>query len=185
MKDEIKIYFGGELSNLFELGYISTDLHQVIAFCSLLEADDIEQAEKYFGDKSRPLNRYVTISESAKRKSAITDVKKGSIELTLAGIGVVGTYIMPLVAERVNKYFEERDEVVQFQISAKDENLSRILRNYEKGQYGNNQEGLDRLMAYLKQADYDVSIISDNTYLVEHVIEKYSQRIIRTIKKNR
>jgi len=41
MDDEIKIYFGGELSNLFELGYISTDLHQVIAFCSLLEADEI------------------------------------------------------------------------------------------------------------------------------------------------
>lgn len=39
-------------------------------------------------------------------------------------------------------------------------------------------------MSILAQRNYDVSILANNIYLIEHVVEKYSQRIVKTIKKN-
>lgn len=185
MNDDIKIYFGGELSNLFELGYISTDIHQLIAFSELIEKEDSTQIQKYFGEKPAPINRYVKISKESKRKSKISEVKQGSIELTLTDIGVLAGIVMPIVAIKVQQYFNQRNETVQFQISAQDQNLRRIIEGYERGDFGNGEEALSRLFRNLEYANYDVQINNNDIYLVEHVVEKYAQRIIKTIKKNR
>ena len=185
MNDDIKIYFGEELSNLFELGYISTDIHQLIAFSELIEENNLNQIEKYFGEKPIPINRYVTISKDSKKKSRISEVKQGSIELTLTDIGVVAGIVMPIVAIKVQQYFNERNETVQFQIYAQDQNVQRLLRRYENGDFGRGQEALDRLFRNLEYANYDIQIQNENIYLIEHITNKYSQRIIKTIKKNR
>ena len=56
---------------------------------------------------------------------------------------------------------------------------------YASGDFGPGSEGLGTLMTILQQRNYDVTVLAQNLYLVEHVVEKYSQRMIKTIKKNR
>ena len=48
---EISIYFGGELANLYELGWISTDMSQLIEFSELVEVGNRERAENILAKK--------------------------------------------------------------------------------------------------------------------------------------
>ena len=184
MDEQVKIYFGGKLANLYELGWIAADLSQVIDFSELIEVGSKERAEKFFGEKSRPFNRYAAISARKEKRPEIVEVNKGSIELIIAGATLAAAIIMPLVQIAVSRYFEEKDEMVTFEISPQDRVLKGILRSYENGDFGSGHEGLQELMYQLAQHNYSTSFLSDNVYLIEHVIEKYSQRIIKTIKKN-
>ena len=181
--NDITIYFGDNLANLFDVGYISTDINQLISFTTLLEEDNIEDINKYFINNKFGLTRYSKILAHEK-KARISDVKKGSVELYIAGAGLLASIIMPIVAIKVQQYFNERNETVQFQINAQDQNVQRLLRRYEAGDFGRGQEGLDRLFRNLQYANYDVQIQNNNIYLIEQITNKYSQRIVRTIKKN-
>lgn len=181
---EIKLYFGGDLANLYELGWISIDLSQILEFAELVEGDEYDRAEKYFGENARPFNRYVSLTEGRRKRPEIVDVRKGSIELVIAGASVAAAIIMPLVQVAVQRYFAERNEVVDFEFSPQDQGLKKIMEAYERGDYGRGVDGLNALMSVLQQRNYNVSALANNTYLVEHVVEKYAQRIVRTIKKN-
>jgi len=82
---KIRIYFGSELANLYELGWISADLSQLIEFSELVESGEQARAEKFFGEKSRPFNRYAAINKDREKRPEIIDVQNGSIELLIAG----------------------------------------------------------------------------------------------------
>ena len=181
---EISIYFGGELANLYELGWISTDMSQLIAFSELVETGNIERAEKYFGEKSRPFNRYVSITEKREKRPEIVEVKKGSVELIIAGATLAAAVIMPLVQIAVQRHYAAKSEAVTFQLSAQDQGLRRVIDAYECGDLGQGRDGLEMLMSVLQQRNYDVSVLANNIYLIEHVVERYSQRIIKTINMN-
>jgi len=182
---QIRIYFGSELANLYELGWISADLSQLIEFSELVENGEEERAEKFFGEKSRPFNRYAAINKDREKRAEIVDVKNGSIELLVAGTSVAVAVIMPLVQIAVQRYFAKLDETVTFELSPQDKGLRDIMNAYENGKFGEDTEGLKVLMSVLQQRNYNVDVLENNIYLVEHVVEKYSQRIIRTIKKNK
>ena len=181
----IKLYFGKELANLYELGWISTDLSRLIEFSELIESGRIERAEKFYGEKARPFNRYVSPAGKKGTRPEIVDARRGSLELILAEVGVAAAIIMPLVGIAVQRYFAERDEAVSFQLSPEDPGLRRVMQAYENGEFGTSDEGLQTLIAILQQRNYNVTYLHQNAYLVEHVVEKYSQRIVKTIKKNR
>jgi len=181
---EIRLYFGGELANLYELGWISTDLSQLIEFAELVESGKRERAEKFFGEKARPFNRYVALTEKREKRPEIVDVKKGSIELIIAGTSVAAAVIMPLVQIAVQRHFAAKDETVTFELSPQDQGLRRVMDAYERGDFGQGIDGLNMLMSVLQQRNYNVSVLANNVYLIEHVVEKYSQRIIKTINKN-
>lgn len=72
-----------------------------------------------------------------------------------------------------------------FELSPEDEGLRKIMAAYENGEFGKDREGLEVLMSILKERKYNVDVLANNIFLIEHVVEKYSQRIIRTIKKNK
>lgn len=182
---KIRIYFGSELANLYELGWISTDLSQLIAFSELVESGEQDRAEKFFGENSRPFNRYTSLIKKREKRPEIVDVQNGSIELVIAGASVAVAIIMPLVRVAVTRHFAKLDETITFEISPEDKGLSKIMNAYEKGDFGKDREGLEVLMAVLKEREYNVDVLSNNIYLIEHVVDKYSQRIIRTIKKNK
>ena len=91
IENKVKIYFGGDLTNLYEIGWLSSDLSQLIDFAELVEE----------GKEERP---------------EIVDVRKGSVELVIAGCSVAAAVIMPLVQIAVQRYFTQRDEEVSFQI---------------------------------------------------------------------
>ncbi|MCJ0806821.1 hypothetical protein [Vibrio vulnificus] len=184
-QNEVKIYFGGGLANLYEVGWLSSDLSQIVDFAELMESGDLERTERFFGENARPFNRYAQIVDKFHKRPEIVDVRKGSVELVIAGCSLAAAVIMPLVQIAVQNYFAQRDEEVSFEISAQDTNLQRILNAYADGQFGRGSEGLVALMSILQQRNYNVTILSQNIYLVEHVVDKYSQRMIKTIKKNR
>lgn len=119
------------------------------------------------------------------KKSRISDVKKGSVELTVAGIGVVSAVVMPIVAIHVSKYFKRRNETINFNIKVGDIRLQQLLDEYEEGYFGNGQDGLDSIIRILSHANYNIEAISNNTYNIEHMINKYTKRIVKTIKKHR
>lgn len=183
--NEVKIYFGGDLANLYELGWLSSDLSQLVDFSELVESGERERAEKYFGKEARPFNRYVSVVEKKRKRPEIVDVRKGSVELVIAGCSVAAAVLMPLVQIAVQRYFSAQDEEVSFEISPQDQALKRIMDAYERGDFGRGSDGLANLMGILEQRNYNVRVLAQNIYLVEHVIEKYSQRMIKTIKKNR
>ena len=184
-ENEVKIYYGGDLTNLYELGWLSSDLSQLIDFTELVESGDKTRTEKYFGEKARPFNRYTKIVSKPHKRPEIVDVRKGSVELVIAGCSVAAAVIMPLVQSAVQRHFTQEGEELSFEISPEDEGLQRIISAYANGDFGRGTEGLETLMSILQQRNYNVTILAQNIYLVEHVIEKYSQRMIKTIKKNR
>ena len=61
IENKVKIYFGGDLTNLYEIGWLSSDLSQLIDFAELVEEGKEERTEKFFGEKARPFNRYTKI----------------------------------------------------------------------------------------------------------------------------
>lgn len=183
-KQDIKIYFGTEMANLYDLGYITTDLYQIFAFSDLLEQKESEKVEKYFGEKSKPFNRYLTVLDKYKKDSSIVDVKKGSIELLLANAPLIAAVVMPLVAIKVQSYFAEKGRQIQFELSPADPALKRIMDSYEAGDFGDGRDGLDTLFSVLQQRNYSVSLTGQDAYSIEHVVDKYAQRIVKTIDKH-
>lgn len=185
-QNEIKIYFGDDLANLFDVGYISTDIHQIISFTSLLEENNIEDINKYFLHNKYGLTRYSKVlSQEKMKKSRISDVKKGSIELVIASASLASSILMPIIAIKVNKYFEQRAEVVNFNIKVNDVRLQQLLDNYEQGYFGDGDRGLQNIIDLISNAGYNIDIISNNTYTVEDMLDKYTKKIVKTIKKYR
>lgn len=182
---EVKIYFGGDLTNLYELGWLSSDLSQIVDFAELLESEDLERTEKFFGEKARPFNRYVKVVDKPHKMPEIVDVRKGSVELIMAGCSVAATVVMGLVQIAVHRYFTNKDEEISFEIHSQDATLQRIMNAYAKGDFGTGSDGLATFMAILQERNYSVNILARNVFLIEHVVKKYSQRMIKTVKKNR
>tara|TARA_Y100001956_G_scaffold23163_1_gene22839 strand:+ start:571 stop:1140 length:570 start_codon:yes stop_codon:yes gene_type:complete len=182
---EVRIYFGGDLTNLYEIGWLSSDLSQLVEFSELLEDGKLERTEKFFGEKARPFNRYTKIVDKPYKRPEIVDVRKGSVELVIAGCSLAAAVIMPLVQIAVQRHFAQKDEVVSFEISPQDPNLRSIMDAYASGQFGRGSEALSALMAVLQRRNYNVTILEQNIYRIEHVVEKYSQRMVKTIEKNR
>ncbi|MFT5758851.1 MAG: hypothetical protein ACI9LM_003599 [Alteromonadaceae bacterium] len=162
-----------------------TALSLLIDFTELVESGDQERTDKYFGEKARGFNRYTKVVGKPHKRPEIVDVRKGSVELVIAGCSVAVAVIMPLVQIAVQRYFTQRDEELSFEISPQDISLQRIMSAYANGDFGRGSNGLGTLMSVLQQRNYNVTLLAQNIYLVEHVIEKYSQRMIKTIKKNR
>lgn len=183
--EEIKIYFGGDLTNLYDIGWLSSDLSQLVDFADLLESGERERTEKFFGEKSRPFNRYTKIVSKSLKRPEVVDVRKGSVELVIAGCSLAAAVIMPLVQIAVQRHFTKIDEDISFQICPQDASLQRIMNAYANGDFGHGTQGLTTLMSILQQRNYNVTLLAQNVYLIEHVIEKYAQRMIKTIKKNR
>lgn len=183
-KQSIEIYFGSEIANLYDLGYITTDLYQIFAFSDLLEKKDSAKVEKYFGDKARPFNRYLTAFEKYKKESSIVDVQKGSIQLLIDNAPLIAAIVMPIIAIRVQSYFTEKNKEIKFELSPKDKGLKKIMNAYAKGDFGSGNDGLQTLFSVLEARNYSVSISADDAYAIEHVVDKYSQRIVKTIDKH-
>ncbi|MED5238510.1 MAG: hypothetical protein VX379_02935 [Pseudomonadota bacterium] len=142
-----------------------------------------EQADKYFGEKSRPINRYS--SQLTKGfKSEIVDVKKGSVAVAVAGATFIAAIVMPVVAIKVQRELEKEDQMVRFEISPQDESIKAHLQSYANGNFGRGEEGLTALFEVLQRLNYSVQISGEDIYSIEHVTNKYAQRMVKTIRKN-
>lgn len=184
MTERVEIYFGGDLVHLYEVGYLTTDLYQLNTFGGLIEERNERILDKFFGEKPVPINRFAGIRPKEVPRSEIVEVKPGSITL-IAGATLASSIIMPLVAIYVKKWYERRDQVVQFEISPQDPVLRQLLDMYDQGQFGFDDDSLRTLFRNLQNRGYDVRILTDNSYRIENVVKRYAGRMVKTINKYR
>jgi hypothetical protein len=179
----VSVRFGSEIANLHDLGYIATDLHQIVAFADLLAEGHVSEVQKYFGEDARPFNRYLGIIGRYREHSEIVDAHKGSVELVLSGLSLLASLVMPLVAIEVRRRVEQAGKSVSFEVSPDDPVLRRVLDAHANGDFGSGQPGLETLFAVLKSRGYRVEIRGEDLYAIEHVVDRYAQRIVRTVQK--
>ncbi|MEJ2604283.1 MAG: hypothetical protein P8172_13530 [Gammaproteobacteria bacterium] len=185
MDGAIRVRFGSELANLYEVGWISADLSQVNEFAQLLEAGDLERADRFFGEDARPFNRYVDISKAEGPRPEIVHARHGSLEFGIAGLGFAATLISGIVGAAVKHYLDKHDETVSFEISPRDPGLNKILMAYADGNFGYGIDGLNTLFSVLAERNYEVESLHENVYRISRVVDRYSGRIVRTIRKHR
>ena len=181
---ELKIYFGSKIANLYDVGYLSTDIQQLIAFSDLISESDVDSLDKYFGEQIKGLNRYAKPLEKASRQSQISDVRSGSIEFVLQAVGVAASIIVPIAIFKAQSQLKKEGIDIKFEISPSDKNIVKYLNAYEKGDYGTGLDALNFLFEMLSKLNYNTSVISDNAYRIEHVTEKVAQRMVKTIRRN-
>lgn len=54
----VKIKYGTRISNLHDIGYLSTDINQIVTFANLFEDSRDEKIEQFFGERAKGFNRY-------------------------------------------------------------------------------------------------------------------------------
>ncbi len=179
----VNLYFGSKIANLYDLGYLTVDLHQLSVFSNLIESGQSEESEKYFGEKARPINRYMR--ELTKGSNAeIIDVKKGSVELILAGLGALASIVMPIVAIKIERELDLNSKTIKFEISPQDERIKTHLESYKNGTFGSGEQALQNLFEVLQRLNYSITIRAEDIYSIEHVTNKYAQRMVKTIIRN-
>ena len=177
----LRIYFGTELANLYDVGYLTTDLYQLFTVSELLEQPDRELTERWFGEKARPFNRYAGVLDKFRRSSEIREAKKGPLELTVAVGSLLTSIIVPLAVIYVQRSLGPRQ--VAFEVSVDDPNIEQALRAYADGTFGTGQEGLEMLFAALRQLNYNVNLQAQDAYVINDVLNRYAQRMVKTIDK--
>ena len=182
--NKLKIYFGSELSNLYDVGYLSTDIQQIIAFSEMINNSDLENVEKYFGEPVKGLNRYAKPLEKFAKSSEIIWVRKGSLELVISGMGLASAIIVPIAIAKVQHQLKKEGIERRFEISPEDKNLRIHLNAYERGKFGHGIEALNYLFEVLSRLKYKTSIVAEHAYRIDHVTDKYAGRMVRTIKRN-
>ncbi|NVK40872.1 MAG: hypothetical protein HWE39_06475 [Oceanospirillaceae bacterium] len=185
MDQQIRLCLGGDLANMHGLGWIATDLNQLIVLSDLLESGQEDIAEHFFGTDARPFNRYKTFASTpARRPSQVRQQDDGSVEMVISELGVAASILMPLVEAAVQRQFEGREEPLAFALGTKDPGLKRVMQAYDRGDFGAGSEALGTLMFVLKELNYDVPYLVTSGPVIEHAVSKYSRRIARTIRKS-
>lgn len=183
--DSLKIHFDLGENTLYELGYLSIDIYQLIVFCNLLEENDIGSLENYFyNPKSNfTLTRNSTILKKYKHVAKIVHLQDGSVELFLAGVGALAKIVMPMIANKIQQRSNRYSQEVTFNISTNDIYLEQCIDDVSNGAYGFEDEGLKWLLNVLRLRGYSVEAVNRDVYRVEKVFDAYEQRMTKIIKK--
>jgi len=185
MNSKAKIIFKDDTANLYDIGYILTDIYQTISLAHLIEEADFEVVEKKYGADAKGLNRYSAYNEKIAKSSEIMEVKNGSVELIIPLAGLVVSILSPFLGALVGQKLRERNEQVSFEINPDNQLLKDIMDNYQLGQYGRGIDGLNQLMDVLSDNDFNVNMLRQNAFVIHNALDRSTNRIVRTIRKNR
>ncbi|GGO86674.1 hypothetical protein GCM10011348_38040 [Marinobacterium nitratireducens] len=185
MDQQISLSMGGDLANLHGLGWIATDLNQLIVLSDLLESGQEDVAAHFFGNDARPFNRYKTFASAPQRRpSQVSQRDDGTLELVISELGVAAAILIPLVQSAIERQFEGAEQPLQFQLGTRDPGLKRVMQAYDRGDFGSGAEGLNTLMFVLKELNHEVPYLATSAPVIEHAVRKYSRRIARTLRKS-
>jgi len=112
----LRLLFRDGLSSLHDIGYLSVDVYQLVAFSQTLAEENVAEAERWFGENARPFNRFAPVLERYARMPAVTDARRGSIELWMEVANLAAAIIVPLVAVYVQR--EIGNPKINFEIGA-------------------------------------------------------------------
>lgn len=176
----MKVKIDMEELSVYELGYLTVDISQLLVFCKLLEERDNELLNKsFFNDNPFRLTRDSKVLKDYAYDFEVVDINKGCIEIIIGGVGAAATVIMPFVMHEVKK----RNSKYKFLIDSTDKDLKDLLDAFEKiKKKGEDEENLKWLMEMLHYRGYDIDISPDNIYKIQKVIGIYARRIERIIR---
>lgn len=177
----LRVYFGAEISNLYDVGYLSIDLYQLIVFSELIHEGDHVMIDKWFGENTRPLNRNAGRIKTYRRSSIIREAKNGSLELYVSIGALLTSIIVPLVQTYMQRTLGSRQ--VSFEVGVDDQNIQQALRAYANGTFGTGPQSLEMLFAALGQLGYSTRIQAQDIYVIDDVLNRYARRMVRTINK--
>ena len=180
----MKIKFGSDLLDFYTLGHLLSDLHELVVFSDLIEKNDLESIKSTFSNNFvfKP-TRYTKTIRERRNLTEIVKFSQGSLEVIIPVSTLVASVIIPFVIELVKRALARNDEHIVFEFSVGDERLNAILIAFFNGDLGKGEYGLNTLTKALASNDYNVHIISKNIYSIEHITNRYAQRIVKTIKK--
>lgn len=187
LEPQLRVYFGSEISNLYAVGFLSTDVHKLIAFSEAIqESDDMSGVPMESGEDVdnwfRYTTRYTRALSQYSSSSKIQRARNGSLELFIAGMSFLSSIVVPIaVAKAKNKLVREAI-IVQFEVSSGDKVVDRHIKRYANGVYGNGPEGLNNLFGTLSALGYDISIASTNVYRIHRAISTCTRRIVKTVR---
>lgn len=193
----LSIYFGNKCANLYTIGFVSSEIVQLLTFCELIQLQKKEELEYFFykdNYKSYPFRRNSKIITDNIKITQINDVKKGSVDL-LAAAGLAANIIMPIVSVFIQRYLYNRDnrqhdnEINRddreiFNINPFDQVLNNQLNAFSLGLYGEGANGLNKLFNALSELGYNVEALNVNVFNIYHVTDIYAQRIAKIIQRN-
>jgi len=182
-ENPMKIRIEIENFSMYELGYLSVDLAQLLFFCVLLADRDYEKLYKYFGDEDNyqqyRLTRNSGEFKEYSRRIEILEVNKGSIEYLLQNAPALISLILAVISIKVAIKTKE----YKFYYDIQDVNIDELLDTFE----GNKKSGLDTeqynwLVGMLNHRGYKIEVSSHDIYLIDKVTDQYAKRFERIIK---
>lgn len=182
----VSIKYDSLNNTLLELTNMTTDLNHLIIFGEML-ADEVnpEIIKAYFyPPKKFMLDRDNQRVKKYSEKIVIKDIKKGSIEIVIGSISIISAVVLSLLSPYMADRYNRANEKIEFNVSVEDKELNKLLDEYSERYYGDGDEGFENLQELLIMKGYSIKIMGKNQYLIEHVINEYVQKIVRTIKKN-
>jgi hypothetical protein len=177
----IKISFGDRLSNLYDVGYLTVDVFQLISFAEALAEGDRKAVARWFGENARPFNRYAAILEKRAQKSRIIDFRRGSVyfyvEVASSLAACICALLTPYIQHRLDN---NRNE---FSIEMDDLIVQRAIEAFRAGAFGKGSEAIDNLSEYLAKNDRSLLPLGRNAYAINRVLQRYSSRVVRTLRR--
>lgn len=182
---ELKIYFDIGENTLYELGYISLDILQLVIFGELIEKNERKKVLEIFVDKKPfgSFTRNTSLLNKYRNKATIKELSQGSITLIISGVSAMATVVSLIVQYRVQKKLHEEETIV-FEISSNDSKLNKLLDKYDEGYYGKGKAGFEWLIKQLSLMNYNITLTAKDAYIIEKVSKDYEKRIIKILKKH-
>lgn len=179
---ELRIYFGDDVANLYDVGYLSTDIYQLIAFAELVDRKQDKDIERWFGDEARPFNRYATVLDKYRQSSGIREAKGGSLELVVAVSSLISSIVVPLVVVYVQRQLDgQNSRTISFEISVKDGRLQQLITMFAEGHFGQGPRAIEGLFQALRDRGYNVTLRASDAYVIDDTLHRYSRRMVKTI----
>lgn len=177
----LQLHYKDRLANLYDVGYLSVDLFQLIAFAQALEAGDKAQLDRWYGEKAHAFNRFAGILVQNVEKSRIIDARPGSVHFEIAVAGILVPVVCTLLNVYLQHHLDNRD--CQFTIESNDPVARRALDMYSRGMFGRGPEAIEKLSEHLANRSRSLTALGDNAYLVDQVLQRYAHRIVRTVRR--
>jgi hypothetical protein len=187
LEPQLRVYFGSAICNLYAVGFLSTDIHKLIAFSEAIQqrnavpgelAETSEDADSWFNHT----NRYARVLSQYSASSKIQRARNGSLELLIGGMSLVSSIVVPIALARAQNKLQKDGLSMQFDVSPTDKVLDRHIKRYARGDYGAGAEGLNNLFDTLSALGYDVSGISGNMYRIQRALSTCTKRIVKTVR---
>ncbi|TVX95188.1 hypothetical protein [Cohnella terricola] len=184
---ELTLKFDLGENSLYDLGYLSIDIYHLIVFSELLERRDSEGIDMVYNSsrvKSRfPLTREDNVLKNFRNKAIIKSVRNGSIELTIAGLSLISSIIVPFIIYKLQKRDLRSDQNYLFEVNANDRDLNHIIDSFRDGYYGRGPSSINWLFDILSRNGYDISFGGTDQFVIRKVLERYENRIIKIVEK--